>query len=157
SSLLGGTISGLVSRSMLPRGDIGAALFHGCVELQHLRRYDLSRWFVGHIEALCKGVEPRATTVRMDSKERYARSQDFITDLMTEFGITDRNRVKIGIGETVRVALRRLPERILLRDSESADARFIARLAAFRGVPVDYNCAMPHAAVGLIASVLASR
>ena len=156
SSLLGGTISGLVSRSVLPREDIGAARFHGCVELSRLRRYDVSRWFAAHIEALCCEAEPRAVRARLDCADKHARSQEFISELMTEFGINDRNRVKIGIGETVRVALRRLPERILLRDLASPDAQFIARLAAFRGVPVESRPAMPHEAVGLIASVLAS-
>jgi hypothetical protein len=74
---------------------------------------------------------------------------------MGQFGIADRNRVKIGIGETVRVALRRLPERILLQESASPDASLIAQLARLRSVPVEYRAEMLHAAVGLIANVLA--
>ena len=157
SSLLGGTISGLVSRSVLPRADIGTRQFHGCVELAHLRRYDLSRWFVQRMGALCESAQPRPAAAREDSPARFARSQQFIDELMREFAITDRNRVKIGIGETVRVALRRLPERILLRDSASPDAALIARLARLRAVPVEHRPDMPHAAVGLIADVLKNQ
>ena len=156
SSLLGGTISGLVSRSILPHADIGLPEFHGCVELQHLRRYDLSRWFVRHLEALCATV---AATVlkppRAPNSARFAESQRFITSLMGEFGIADRNRVKLGIGESVRVALRRAPDRILLREAVSPDANFIIRLAALRGIPVELRAEMPFAAVALIASVIA--
>jgi Phosphoribosyl transferase (PRTase)/PELOTA RNA binding domain len=154
SSLLGGTISGLVSRSVLPRADIGSDQLHGCVELSHLRRYDLSRWFVEHMEKLCAQVQPIVKPEpREGAQERFAASQLFIDGLMSEFAIRDRNRVKIGIGETVRVALRRLPERILLRDTESPDASLIARLGKVRGVPIEYRPEMPHAAVGLIADV----
>lgn len=156
SSLLGGTISGLVSRSVLPRADIGAAQFHGCLELKHLRRYDLSRWFIRRMEALCERRNGADDSSRSsDASQRHAESQSFIDELMHEFAIKDRNRVKIGIGETVRVALRRLPERILLRDSASADAALISRLAHLRGVPVEHRPTMPHAAVGLIADIFA--
>lgn len=155
SSLLGGTISGLVSRSVLPPGDIGTPQFHGCLELTHLRRYDLSRWFADRLERLC-ALSPRAQTDAAPlgaPAGRHAQSQAFIDELMREFGVGDRNRVKIGIGETVRVALRRLPERILLRDAATADAAFIQRLAQLRGIPVSHRPEMPHAAVGIIADV----
>ena len=155
SSLLGGTVSGLVSRSVLPRADIGTRQYHGCVELSHLRRYDLSRWFVQKMAALCDHAQPLlAPTHPEAAAARFAHSQQFIDELMREFSIRDRNRVKIGIGETVRVALRRLPERILVRDSASPDAALITRLARLRGVPVEHRPSMPHAAVGLIANVL---
>ncbi len=158
SSLLGGTVSGLVSRSVLPRGDIGTKQFHGCVELSHLRRYDLSRWFVHKMATLCGQAQPlHSRTLPQGGTARFALSQQFIGKLMQEFSIGDRNRVKIGIGETVRVALRRLPERILIRDCTSADAVLIIRLASLRGIPVEHRPEMPHAAVGLIANVRTLR
>jgi hypothetical protein len=158
SSLLGGTISGLISRSVLPRAAIGSSQFHGCVELSHLRRYDLSRWFIKQMEALCQNARPLPPTASLEkATARFARSHAFIDELMREFSISDRNRVKIGIGETVRVALRRLPERILLRDRTSSDATLIEQLARLRSVPVEFRPDMPHAAVGLIANVLAPR
>lgn len=159
SSLLGGTISGLVSRSVLPKSDIGTAQYHGCVQLQHLRRYDLSRWFVAQMEKLAAGCAPKIPPAQESQKaaERFQRSQAFVDELAHEFRLPDRHRVKIGIGETVRVALRRMPERILLRDSDSADGAFIRRLADFRAIPVEHRCEMPHAAVGIIAGVLAQE
>ena len=156
SSLLGGTVSGLVSRSILPRSDVGEESFHGCVELSRLRRYDVSRSFVDHIEKLARPLRPKVVSERTSSAKRYAESHEFISKLMEEFCMTDRNRVKIGIGETVRVALRRLPERILLRENTTSDALFILRLASLRDIPVEHRPGMPHAAVGIIATVLAS-
>lgn len=156
SSLLGGTISGLVSRSILLREDIGLPELHGCVELRHLRRYDLSRWFVHYIESLSAAVPAAALKMpRAANAARCVETEQFITALMAEFAIADRNRVKLGIGEAVRVALRRAPDRILLRDASSPDATFITRLAALRGFPVEVRAEMPFAAVALIASALA--
>ena len=120
-----------------------------------MRRYDTSRCFVHRMVALCDEAQPLRGSVSVAARTgRFDESQLFIDELMREFSIHDRNRVKIGIGETVRVALRRLPERILLRDSASPDAALIARLGRVRGVPVEYRPDMPHAAVGLIANVV---
>lgn len=136
SSLLGGTLSGLVSRSILPRSDIGLPEFHGCVELRHLRRYDLSGWFVDHMMKRCATVPAAVIKVKSTSNAaRFAEAQHFISAIMGQFGIADRNRVKLGIGEAVRVVLRRAPDRIILRESASPDAAFITRLAALRGIP----------------------
>src|SRR5262249_5898839 len=44
SGVLGCTISGLVSRSILNRDVIGAGDFHGCVFYEEYRPHDLSRW-----------------------------------------------------------------------------------------------------------------
>jgi hypothetical protein len=164
SSLLGGTVSGLISRSVLPRDRIGSTDFHGCVELPHLRRYDLSRWFVEKMDVLCRQI-PSCFSVdqppTLHSSYRAARlefTQRFIEDLRREYGVRDRHRIKIGIGESVRVALRRLPERILLRDdAASHDAEIILRLASLRAIPVERRADLPYAAVAIIAEAVAQK
>lgn len=159
SSLLGGTISGLISRSVLPRASIGSDDFHGCVALPHLRRYDLSRWFVARLDTLCQAIP--AASVRPAENEavrradRLAFTHRFIEDLRREYGVLDPHRVKIGIGESVRVALRRLPERLLLRSDAGPDAETILRLAALRAIPIERRADLPYAAVAIIAEAVA--
>lgn len=155
STLLGGTVSGLVSRSVLPRGEEGGDEWHGCVELRHLRRYDLSQWFVrtmlDKMAALDSGdaSPPNAS----GGQPRYVAAHAFLTALLEEHGMTDRNRIKLGIGETVRVLLRRLPRLVLLSpDAHETDAVLIRQLAQHRGVPLEVR-QMPFAAVALIANV----
>ncbi len=159
SSLLGGTISGLISRSILPRSSIGLPMFHGCVELRHLRRYDLSRWFADHMMRIASAISAATLKVNHHSNAkrvaRLAEAQYFIATLMCEFGILDRNRVKLGIGETVRVILRRAPKRIILRESTSSDSALIIGLADLRGIPIELRAGMPFAAVAIIADALA--
>lgn len=153
STLLGGTISGLVSRSVLPKGEEGGREFHGCVELDHLRRLDLTRWFVREMLEFHDDVPfpqdppPNAS----GGAARMAATQAFLDETLTRYDMRDRNRVKLGIGETVRVLLRRLPRLILLApDANPQDAGLITRLAALRDVPVERQ-PVPFAAVALIA------
>lgn len=161
SALLGGTVSGLISRSVLPRDRIGSSDFHGCVELPHLRRYDLSRWFVDRLDALCQAIPPAAVLPleRNDDRQtaRLDFTQRFIGELQRGYGVRDPHRVKIGIGESVRVALRRMPERILLRGDAGPDADIILRLAALRAIPLERRSDLPYAAVAIIAEAVAKR
>src|SRR5262249_17424452 len=46
SSVLGCTISGLVSRSILNHAVLGPGDFHGCLYYEEFQPHDLSRWFV---------------------------------------------------------------------------------------------------------------
>lgn len=152
STLLGGTVSGLVSRSVLRSGDIGADLWHACVELGHLRRYDLSRWLVATLDPGLSDL-PVDAAWPMNRSGGVARQQETAATLDStaqEFGITDRNRIKLGIGETVRVLLRRQPRRVLLRPASSPDHAMIRALAAERGVPVEDRTDLPFEAIALI-------
>lgn len=155
STLLGGTISGLVSRSVLPRGEEDTGLWHGSVALSHLRRYDLTRWFLRKMLAHCQDYDAQvpAPANASGGKERFAIAQSFLHSLQAEQGVVSRNQIKLGIGETVRVLLRRLPKLVLLSpDAHEQDAQLIRRLAGHRDVPVQPR-AMPFAAVALIANV----
>lgn len=155
STLLGGTLSGLVSRSVLPSGEEGGEAFHGCVPLDSLRRYDLSRWFIGQIGALMETIPhpqwaPNASAGPL-RREETVRCLDM---MLARHQLSDRNRIKLGIGETVRVLLRRLPHTIWLGDqTNSTDANLIRRLAAIRNVPVVTAKDLAFDAIAVIASV----
>lgn len=154
STLLGGTISGLVSRSVLPRGEEGN--LHGCVSLDHLRRHDLSRWFVRKIMDEFTLIQASSTSPPNASGgcPRHEEVIHCLKETMSQFGITDPNRVKLGIGETVRVLLRRLPQVICLgQNTQATDAKMIRRLAALRAVPVDTVRGLAFDALAVIAQV----
>lgn len=152
STLLGGTISGLVSRSVLPRGEEGK--LHGCVSLDHLRRHDLSRWFVRKIMDEITLIQPgsRQPPNASGGFSRHAEATRCLKETMSRFDITDPNRVKLGIGETVRVLLRRLPQVICLaQHTQTSDAQMIRRLAALRAVPVETVPGLTFDALAVIA------
>jgi hypothetical protein len=61
--------------------------------------------------------------------------------------------VKPGIGEATRVLLRRLPQRLLLRDRQSVDVAHLLLLAEKRGCAVEQAPWLPCEAVTLIGRV----
>ncbi|MDB6005882.1 MAG: hypothetical protein JWR15_2869 [Prosthecobacter sp.] len=153
STLLGGTISGLISRSVLPRGEENH--LHGCVLLHHLRRHDLSRWFIQKLvfemDCLPLGFSPPPNA--SGGPDRHAQAMQCLAETMARYGMADANRVKLGIGETVRVLLRRQPQVVCLSPESSAtDAQMIRRLASLRDVPVESVPGLAFDAVAVIAS-----
>jgi ribosomal protein L30E len=155
STLLGGTISGLVSRSVLPRGEEGQ--LHGCVQLSHLKRHDLSRWFVRKMIDVMKDIAPGSAQPEnaTGGAARHEEIKRCLHETMTQHGLVDVNRVKLGIGETVRVLLRRLPQVVCLSPNTStADAQMIRRLAELRNVPV---LAVPAQAVDALAVIASAK
>lgn len=154
STLLGGTLSGLVSRSVLPRGDEGGTEFHGCVSLDSLRRYDLSRWFISEMMGKIRKIPVSMALPRNASGGLARREETFrcLEEMLVRHGLRDRNRIKLGIGETVRVLLRRKPRCIFLsKNANSVDANLIRRLAGLRNVPVGTDDGLAFDAVAVIA------
>jgi hypothetical protein len=155
SSLLGGTLSGLVSRSVLPKGEEGGHEFHGCVPLDSLRRYDLSRWFIREMLRRMAGIPSNSSPCENASGGSSRRQQTHrcLDEMLATQDHRDRNRIKLGIGETVRVLLRRKPKQVFLSsEANETDANLIRRLAALRNVPVVTEDELMFDAIALIAN-----
>jgi hypothetical protein len=156
-AVLGGTVSGLVSRSVLPAEAVGTTQLHRCVELQDLRRYDLSRWYLGRmLELMRKGesqgrLSQPADWSTEEAEYRRIMTESFIKSVRADFGIVDPNRLKLGLGETVRVLLRRRPSRVMLDSTARAEDRaLVRRLAALRGIEPTATQNSPFAATAII-------
>jgi hypothetical protein len=154
STLLGGTLSGLVSRSVLPSGEEGGDAFHGCVPLHSLRRYDLSRWFIAEMKSRMALIPHPAHVANASAgPPRRLETARCLEDMLVRHQLTDRNRIKLGIGETVRVLLRRLPRVVWLGShANPSDADLIRSLAALRNVPIQTEDNLPFDAIAVIAS-----
>lgn len=154
STLLGGTISGLVSRSVLMQGEDDGATLHGCVPLNALRRYDLSRWFIGVITELMRSIPVSRKIAQNASGGLLRRQVTFhcLDEMLGRHGHLDSNRIKLGIGETVRVLLRRKPNKVFLSTrANPRDADMIRRLATLRGVELVTESNLPFDAIASIA------
>ena len=155
SSLLGATVSGLVSRSILNTAVEAAGGFHGCVYYEALLEADLSRAFVDRIAAEMTafwdaGFRPEPLPAH-DRPQAAARMADLTKILMATHRIVSRNHVKPGIGEATRVLLRREPGRLIVRDRRSPEVAHALTLAADKGVDVDEDPMLGLEAVALIA------
>jgi hypothetical protein len=152
SGLLGSIVSGLVSRSILSAETVRPGDFHACVTYPHLARHDLSQQFVETIAPLAASARPRPIGDHIARRPDLRRAcEAMLDDVMTHAGVTDRNRIKPGIAEATRALLRRIPDRLFLRDRADPDVAHLLLLAAHAGVPVE---ALAHDCVYRAVSVI---
>ncbi|MBK1721657.1 cysteine protease StiP family protein [Thiocystis violacea] len=152
SSILNATMSGLISRSVLNE-QIGPDDFHGCVLYEEFAPKDLSTWFVDTLlddarARIQAGYSPKATAV--DPSQARERSTRLIAAIQDRFGITDVNLIKPGIGEATRVLLRRVPERLLIRDPRLPEVAHLLQLAHEKAVRCEVDPTLPYQAISLI-------
>jgi len=155
SAILNSTVSGLVSRSIL-NDQIGPEQFHGCVYFDQFRSNDLSVAFVERIVDLAMQAPmpaPLLSGQAVDKQRCAAVSVNYMQQVCSQYGIANLNLVKPGIAEATRVLLRRLPDRLILRDESLADVAHLKRLALEKGVAVQCDPDLPYNAVSLIRSV----
>ncbi len=154
SGILGATISGLVSRSIWPN-DEG---MHGCIFYDYLAASDKSRWFIEAIETADQRLDIQPTIEPWTGREAAALQQEALAvvhRLAEQNGINNLNRVKPGIAEATRAVLRRVPERVLVRDLLDPDVQLLVHLAERAGAPVEEagEILAPYRAVTLIQKV----
>jgi hypothetical protein len=80
-------------------------------------------------------------------------SDAFIQKAMSRYQVSDRNRVKPGIGESTRALLRRVPDRLIVRELEAIDVEHLVSLARSQNVPVEVDSALPYRAAVVIKSL----
>lgn len=155
SGLLNGIVSGLVSRSILNDRVVGPGDFHACVTYPQHAHADLSRAFVDTVGPMAAAARPHAITGHAGRREDLARECEHLLEtLLARTGTADRNRIKPGIAEATRALLRRMPERLLVRDPNDEDVAHLIHLAAGHGIPVEpLGQACHYRAVAIIRSL----
>lgn len=152
SALMNSTISGLVSRSILNE-QIRDDDFHGCIRYDHLRKADLSVWFVDEVSDCFRPVKYNAQSF-VSNRKRWKMTQSFLNALKLRYQVSDDNRIKPGIAEATRVLLRRVPDLLLIRNKLSADVKHLIRLCDEKGIPYVEFPEMPFGACALIKDVV---
>ncbi len=182
SSCLNCTVSGLVSRTVLRQDLIGENDFHGAVYYGDLKEADLSYNFIHAIEkefvflrgtseadgrteqaefSESEGRKNQAESLEADGRTEQAEFSEAgnrtpgleeVKEIAREFGISDINLVKPGIGETTRVLLRRVPWKILVRQDckDESSLAHILRLAEEKNVPVAFYPLKNYKCCGII-------
>jgi hypothetical protein len=151
SAILNSVVSGLISRTVLNDEHVGPNDFHACVYYSGMEPADLSKWFVDTVDSAAKCLSPRKTEWKeTDRAKKRVASQKMMSHIMEKFDVLDKNRIKPGVGEATRAVLRRVPERILLRDVNDEDVKHLIHLAGIRGAPIEQQRDLPYAAVTII-------
>ncbi|MFB2539650.1 MULTISPECIES: cysteine protease StiP family protein [unclassified Acinetobacter] len=153
SGILGSTISGLISRSIC----VGDALqqheinqeniseWHGCIEYEHLRAFDISQDFVAHINQIRQDLAKKqggffalgqATWTAAQRQQQALQSSQVVQNIAKQFDIENLNRIKPGIAEATRAILRRMPEMVILREADNPNTALLRYLTEKTSTPV---------------------
>ena len=146
SACLNATASGLISRTFLRSDIIGPNDFHGAAFYRELADEDVTYDFIRAVEAAFPDEAPAPEPPLSGDEAR-----DEVETIRRTYGVRSVNLVKPGIGETTRVLLRRLPERVLVHSlDDDAHLGHIYQLAAEKGVPLEVYPFRRYRACGLI-------
>jgi hypothetical protein len=155
SAILNSTISGLVSRTIIDIDNSNNNDFHACKFYDYLLEHDISLWFVDYMMEIIKKLDLKLLNTQLNNlnNDLKLKSLDFINKTMEKYSIDNINYIKPGIGETTRVLLRRVPERILIKKIDSNQVKHLIVLAKEKNCRIDEIIDMPYNAVGLIAKL----
>jgi hypothetical protein len=139
SGILGGNVSGLISRSILRSDLIGPGDYHGCILLDHLSDIDVSRSFVDRVDAalsmLTDRVESDPAADASAACQFRKQADETVAAVAERFAVQNLNRIKPGIAEATRAVLRRRPECVLVRSlDEDPDLAALIHLCRQDGV-----------------------
>lgn len=142
---LNSTVSGLVSRTIHNEKYIGENDFHGAKTLYYLKEEDYSQGFINVVYEEFKNIVINKEDLSLEEKEKDYSTK--ITSKIRElYDINSINNIKLSVGESARVLLRRDPKVILVKDKSDKNVEHIIKLAQEKGVEVieykcsDYNC-----------------
>lgn len=153
SGLLNGIVSGLISRSVLNDTLVGPGDFHACLFMEEHRHADLSRGFVDAVDAALPEARPDALwSLRVAEHSRNA-CRVMLDNIMAQEKVHDVNRIKPGIAEATRAILRRVPDRVLLKDMDDPEVAHMIYLARQSGVPIEQRDLGNYRAVTIIRKI----
>ena len=152
SACLNSTVSGLVSRTVFRKDLIGENDFHGARFYEELHQEEVSNYFVDTISAEFKALGPQNPEFNeaSDNAEVTWQGLKELRVIKEKFRVDDINFIKPGIGETTRVLLRRLPERILVNNMENPNLQHIMLLSKDKGVPVEEYPDLTYSCCGIV-------
>lgn len=149
SACLNSTVSGLISRTVKLK-DMTNDEYHGAVYYEENKDHDLSNLFLDEIEDYFSNLKLDNTDVTLST----IKGIDEVKRIASEFGINDINKIKPGVGETIRVLLRRIPDVILIKPN--ANPQFIEpiiRLTKEKNVPIKEYPLLGYNTCGIIKNI----
>lgn len=142
---LNSTVSGLISRTVHNEKYIGKNDFHGAKTLYYLEDEDYSQYFINKIYNEFKNISIKSKELDLEVIDKQY-SINIVNSIRELYDINNINNIKLSVGESARVLLRRDPRIILVKNKNDKNVEHIIKLADEKGVKVieyknsDYNC-----------------
>ena len=142
---LNSTVSGLISRTIHNEKYIGKDEFHGAKTLYYLKDEDYSQYFIDKIDNEFNkiNIDYKNLVLEIEDKEYSMKIVNKIREL---YDVNNINNIKLSVGESARVLLRRDPRVVLVKNKSDKNVEHIIKLAEEKGVKIieykdsDYNC-----------------
>ncbi len=154
SACLNSTVSGLISRTVHRSDLISDSDFHGVKFYKELISEDLSNYFIDKITSCFSGIDNSNAAALVDNEpldiEPSWIGMKDVEDVGKLFSIDDINHIKPGIGETIRVLLRRVPWKVLVKDINDKSLCNVLQLAREKNVEVEQYDLKSYKCIGLI-------
>lgn len=154
SCLLGATVSGLISRSILNSELVGPTDYHACRFYKHLYSDDKSREFIEEISLHLDKIYDFDYSIdyspHENTQNEYLKTQLALEQWRCRYKLPSLSFVKPGIGEATRVLLRRAPEVLVVRDITDIQVAATVQLATEKGVPIIIDADLPWSALATI-------
>jgi hypothetical protein len=153
SSLLGAVVSGLLSRTILPRDRVGTDQWHCARFYDELRPHDRSLAFVDRVEQHIHELDivtEAGLLKRRDLSLEAAQASAALADWQRRLELKNLRYLKPGIGEATRVLLRRLPRLLIVRELGDPNVRHMVLLATERKVSIEVDAHLPWRALAAI-------
>jgi len=149
SGVLGATVSGLISRTLYQADQL-----HGCLFYNDLHRYDHSRELIEQVNQQRQQLNTISPAVWHEQarQQQQQRAANVIAMVAERFDVQQPNRIKPSLAEATRAVLRRVPERVLLREANDPQTRLLRHLAAAQGAPIELlgDAIAPYRAITII-------
>ena len=128
--------------------------YHGAVYYEHLLNEDESYRFIENVEKYFNNTNKKLIPSEYEKDENF-KGIDEVKEIAKEYNIEDINKVKPGVGETTRVLLRRVPDRVIVNKNttEKEYLKHIYQLANDKNVPIEYRELKKYNVIGIIKDV----
>lgn len=142
---LNSTVSGLISRTIHNEKYIGKDDFHGAKTLYYLKDEDYSQYFIDEISNEFQKISIGYEDLVLETEDKEY-SMKIVNKIRELYDVNNINNIKLSVGESARVLLRRDPRVVLVRNKSDKNVEHILKLAEEKGVKIieykdsDYNC-----------------
>jgi ribosomal protein L7Ae-like RNA K-turn-binding protein len=158
SGILGSTVSGLISRTILNDNIKASGGFHGCKTWPHLADHDITQSFVDEVWSWTQDfirLGDAAEWSQSDRDYHWEKSQKAVQFIADLYGVTNFNRIKPGIAEATRAILRRMPQVVYISSVDDPDLQAMVHLLKEKEIAFEVapDKIAPYRAITLIEKV----
>lgn len=153
SACLNSIVSGLFSRTVKTK-DMTDNELHGAVYYKDNEKYDLSHKFINTIMDAIKKKATHDDTHDECISDDSIKGIDEVNTIAKQFNIQDINKIKPGVGETTRVLLRRVPDKVLInKNAPKKYLKHIYQLAKEKNIKIEEYPFKKYNVCGIIKNV----